>query len=145
MTVVKTKQKLYFPDYATKSNLKNATGVVTSEFAKRTDFPNADSDADELDIDKLKNVPSGLSSLKSKVDKLDIGKLETTPVDLRKLSDVVKNDVVEKTDYYEFVKKINAIKTIDKSDLVKKADYNTKIGEAEKKLYHDHDKSISTQ
>ena len=98
--------------------MKNATGVVTSEFAKRTDFPNVDSDADELDIDKLKNVPSGLSSLKSKVDKLDIGKLETTPVDLRKLSDVVKNDVVEKTDYYEFVKKINAIKTIDKSDLV---------------------------
>ena len=55
--------------------MKNATGVVTSEFAKRTDFPNVDSDADELDIDKLKNVPSGLSSLKSKVDKLDIGKL----------------------------------------------------------------------
>ena len=34
----------------------------------------------------LKNVPSGLSSLKSKVDKLDIGKLETAPVDLSKLS-----------------------------------------------------------
>ena len=44
-------------------------------------------------------MPSGLSSFKSKVDKLDIGKLETTPVDLRKLSDVVKNDAVEKTDY----------------------------------------------
>ena len=34
----------------------------------------------------LKNVPSGLSSLKSKVDKLDIVKLETAPVDLSKLS-----------------------------------------------------------
>ena len=34
----------------------------------------------------LKNVPSGLSSLKSKVDKLDTGKLETAPVDLSKLS-----------------------------------------------------------
>ena len=31
----------------------------------------------KLDIDKLKNVPNGLSSLKSKVDKLDIRKLET--------------------------------------------------------------------
>ena len=41
---------------------------------------------DKLDIDKLKNVPSGLSSLKSKVDKLDIGKSETAPVDLSKLS-----------------------------------------------------------
>ena len=52
---------------------------------------------DKLDIDKLKNVPSGLSSLKSKVDKSDIGKLETTPVDLSKLGNVVKNDVVKKT------------------------------------------------
>ena len=34
----------------------------------------------------LKNAPSGLSSLKSKVDKLDIGKSETAPVDLSKLS-----------------------------------------------------------
>ena len=50
--------------------------MVTSEFAKRTDFPNVDSDADELDIDKLKNVPSGLSSLEFwSLDKLDIGKL----------------------------------------------------------------------
>ena len=40
-----------------------------------------------------------LSNLKSKVDKLDIGKLETTPVDLRRLSNVVKNDVVKKDEY----------------------------------------------
>ena len=32
------------------------------------------SDADNLDIDKLKTVPSGLSSLKSKEDKLDVDK-----------------------------------------------------------------------
>ena len=37
---------------------------------------------DKLDIIKLKNVPSGLINLKSKVDKLDVGKLETTPADL---------------------------------------------------------------
>ena len=47
----------------------------------------------------MKNVPSGLSSLKNKIDKSDIGKLETTPVDLSKLSNVVKNDVVKKTEY----------------------------------------------
>ena len=46
-------------------------------------------------------MPSGLSSLKSKVDKLGIGKLETTPVDLSKLSNAVKNDVVKKTKYNE--------------------------------------------
>ena len=51
---------------------------------------------DKLDIDKLKNVPTDLSNLKSKVDKLFIDKLVPVPVDLSKLSDVVKNDVVKK-------------------------------------------------
>ena len=37
---------------------------------------------DKLDIVKLKNVTSGLSSLKFKIDKWHIGKWETTPVDL---------------------------------------------------------------
>ena len=60
---------------------------------------------DKLDIDKLKNVPSGLSNLKSKVDKLDIGKIETTPVDISKLCNVVKNDVAKRTEYIELVKK----------------------------------------
>ena len=41
--------------------------------------------------------------MKSKVDKLEIGKLETTPVDLSKLSNVVKNDVVRKTEYHKLV------------------------------------------
>ena len=39
------------------------------------------SNVDKLDTDKLKNVPSGLSSLKNKVGKLDVGNLEATPVD----------------------------------------------------------------
>ena len=86
-------------NYATKSDLKNATGVDTSDFAKKTDLANLKSDVDKLDIDKLKNVPCCLSSLKSKVDKLDIGKLETTLVDLSKLSNIVKNDAVKKTEY----------------------------------------------
>ena len=77
-------------NYATKADLKNKAGVDTSNFAKTTDLTNLKSDVDELDIDKLKNVPSNLSNLKSKVDKIDIGKLETTPVDLSKLSNVVK-------------------------------------------------------
>ena len=44
----------------------------------------------------MKNVPTDLSNLKSKVDKLFIDKLVPVPVDLSKLSDVVKNDVVKK-------------------------------------------------
>ena len=41
----------------------------------------------------MKNVPTNLCNLKSKVDKLDVNKLAPFPVDLSKLSDVVKNDV----------------------------------------------------
>ena len=90
--------------YATKkTDLKNATGVGTSDFAKKTDLANLKSDIDKLDIDKVINLPTDLSNLKSKVDKLEIGKLETTPVDLSKLSNVVKNDVVRKTEYHKLV------------------------------------------
>ena len=55
--------------------------------------------------------------MKKKVYKLDIGKLETAPVGLSKLTDVVKNDVVKKTDYDELVKKA---RVIDTRGLVKK-------------------------
>ena len=58
-------------DYATKTDLKDATGIDTSNFA----------------------IKSNLASLKTEADKLDIDKL--VPV----LSDVVKNDVVKKTVY----------------------------------------------
>ena len=37
--------------------------------------------------------------MKTEVDKIDVDKLKTTPTDLAKLSNVVKNDVVKKTDY----------------------------------------------
>ena len=76
--------------YETKADLKNETGFDISDFAKKTDLANLKPDADKLDIDKLKSVPSNSSNLKSKVDKLVIGNLETTAVDLSKLSNVVK-------------------------------------------------------
>ena len=40
-----------------------------------------------------------LAELKTEVNKIDADKLKTVPVDLAKLSNVVKNDVVKKTDY----------------------------------------------
>ena len=58
--------------------------------------------------------------MKSNVEKLDVAKLVPVPVDLSKLSDAVKNDVVKNTDYDELVKKVNAIQTIDTSNLTKK-------------------------
>ena len=91
----------------------------------------------KLGIDKLKNVPSNLSSLKGKSDELDTGKLETTPVDLSKLNDVVKNEVVKKTEYNkELIKKVNAIQTqtTDTNNLVQKTDYDTKSSKTETKI-----------
>ena len=69
------------------------------DFTKKIDLANLIFDVDKLDIDKLKNISSGWSSFKNKVDKLDIGKLEATPVNLSKLSNVVRNSVVKKTEY----------------------------------------------
>ena len=69
------KVKLDLSNYATKADLRSATGVDISKFAKNVDLP----------------------SLKSETDKLDISKLETTPVDLSKLSDVVQHKVVKRT------------------------------------------------
>ena len=75
------KVELDLSNYATKAELKNATGFDTLAFAKKTDLANLKSDVDKLHIDKLKNVLSGISRLKCKKDKLDIGKLDTTPIE----------------------------------------------------------------
>ena len=84
----KVKVELDLSNYATKTDLKNATGIDTSSFAKKVDLANLKSNVDKLDIDKLKNVPTNLSNLKSKVDKLDVDKLVPVPVDFSILSDV---------------------------------------------------------
>ena len=96
-------------NYATKDDIKNIIRVDTSSFALKTN----------------------LANLKSEVDKLDVDKLKPIPTDLSKLSDVVKNDVVKKTDYNKLVTKVD---NIDTSGLVKKTYYNTKITEIEDKI-----------
>ena len=92
----KVKVELDLSNYATKVDLKNATGVDTSNLGKKTDLANLKSDEDKLDIDKTKNVPSNSSNLKTRVDKLDVDKLVLVPIDLSKLSDTAKTDVVKK-------------------------------------------------
>ena len=64
--------KVDLSNYATKTDLKIATGTDTSKLAAK----------------------SYLVNLKAEVDRLDAEKLVTVSVDLSKLSDVVKNDVV---------------------------------------------------
>ena len=99
------KVELDLSNYATKADLKNATGVDTSDFAKKFYLASLKSDVDKSDIDKLKNVPTGENNLKIKVDKLDVDKLVPAPVDFSKLSDVVKKDFVKKDVYNAKIKK----------------------------------------
>ena len=71
------KVELDLANYATKNDVKNITHVDVSSYATKTN----------------------LAALKTEVDKIDTDKLKTVPTDLSKLSNVVKNDVVKKTDY----------------------------------------------
>ena len=71
------KVELDLTNYATKTDLKNITHVDVSSFASKTN----------------------LGALKTEVDKIDADKLKTVPVDLAKLSNVVKNGIVKKTNY----------------------------------------------
>ena len=65
--------KVDLSNYATKTDIKNISHIDTSSFA----------------------LKSNLASLEKEIDKLHIDKLVTVLADLRKLSDVVKNDVVK--------------------------------------------------
>ena len=118
-------------NYATKADLKNATGVDTSNFGKKTDLASSKFDVDKLDTDKLKNAPSNLSNLKSK--QIRCKKLVPVPVDLSKLSDVVNNDVVKRTKYNELVEKVNNINT-NTTNLVKNLTITQKLMKFLKKL-----------
>ena len=88
--------ELDMSNYATKTDLKNATRVDTSSLAKKKKLASLKFNVDKSDIDKLKNVPSNLSNLKIKVDKLDVDKLVPASIDLSKLSDVVKMMLLKK-------------------------------------------------
>ena len=101
------------------------------EFAKNTDFAYLKSDADELDINKLKNVPTNLSNLESRVDKLDVDELVPVPVDLSKLSDAVKNYVVKKDVYNAKIKNIE-YKKPDITNLTTNTTVNAKMNEVKK-------------
>ena len=131
--------KVDLSNYATKTDLKNVSHVDVNSFA----------------------LKSNLASLKTEIDKIDAEKIKTVPVDLAKLSNVVKNDVIKKTEYDKLVAKVNGIDNtnfvsrtqydkdgsdfedkidkIDKKYLMlltwfKKTDFNTKVTEIEGKI-----------
>ena len=59
--------------------LEQATGVDTSDLATKNDLIALKAEFDELEINKLINVPTSLNNSKTRVDDLDIGKLMTVP------------------------------------------------------------------
>ena len=72
-----------------------------------------------------------LSALKNEVDELDINKLVPVPNDLTKLSNVVKNDAVEKTEYNKLVTKVD---NIDTTNFVLKTKYEKDQSDFEYKI-----------
>ena len=52
----RVKVELDLSNYEPKADLKNATDVATSKFAKKSDSAYSKFNIDKLDIDKLKNV-----------------------------------------------------------------------------------------
>ena len=125
--------KVDLSNCATKTDVKNITHVDISGFVLKTNLASLKTDVDKLDIDKLKSLPNNLSNLKSKVDKLGIDKLETVPIDLSKSTNVVKNEVVKKTEYNAKIKNIED-KIPDISNLASKTILNTKINKVKNEI-----------
>ena len=110
------KVELDLSNYATKKDIKDITHIDASGSASKTN----------------------LAALKTEVDKIDTEKLKTVLDDLVKLSNVVKNDVVKKTDYNTLKSKVDGI---DVSKYVGRTKYETdgkaiddKIDAVEKKI-----------
>ena len=110
------KLKLDLSDYLTKTDLKNVTHVDVSNFPSKTN----------------------LASLKTEIDKIDTAKLKTVPNDSARLLNVVKNDVVKKTEYDKLVTIVNGIGT---TNFVLRAtnekdgsDFEDKITKIDKKM-----------
>ena len=108
--------KVDLSDYATKTDLKNISHIDVSSYALKLN----------------------LASLKTEVDKLNVGKLTSVSIDLAKLSNVVKNDVVKKTEYDKLVNKVDDIDTknfVSRTAYEKDgSDFEDKIDKIDKKI-----------
>ena len=71
----RVKAELDLSNYATKTDLKTATSVDTSKFAKKVDLANLKSDVDKLDVDVLVPVPVDLSKLSDVVKMMQLKKM----------------------------------------------------------------------
>ena len=134
------KVELDLSNYATKTDLKNATGIDTSKFSKKDDLANLKSNVDKLDINaKIKNIEDKIP---------DITNLTTNTALNAKINEV-KNKISNITNLATTTTALTAVenKVRNVSNVVKKTEYNTKVSEIENKIAtdHDHDKYITTQ
>ena len=124
------KVELDLSNYATKDDVKNITHIDVSSYATK----------------------ANLAALKTEVGTIDVDKLKTTPTYLAKLSNVVKNDGVKKTDYNAKVTSIEGqiagltkntvdnladitkLKAVDTSNFVLKAKLASDVTTLENKL-----------
>ena len=97
--------------------------VDLSNYATKTDVSHVD--------DSSFALKSNLASLRTEVDKIDADKLKAVPVDLAKLSNVVENGVIKKTEYNSLKTKVD---NIDVSGLLPTSTFNSKITEVEGKI-----------
>ena len=171
----KVKVELDLSNYETKKELDQATSVDASDLAAKKDLFVMKDEVEKLGISKLVNFSRNLSNLKTKVDDLDVDKLKAVPSNLKKISDVVDKEVFNSTksktlktkannlerkildvttvihinqyntDKQNLEEKIGDVdeKVVDASGLVTKTILNTKISEAENKILN-HDKYITT-
>ena len=83
----------YFPPYNNPSE-NIKVELGLSNYATKKDI----NDITHVDLSGFASK-TNLAALKTELDKIDADKLKTVPVDLAKLSNVVKNEVVKKADY----------------------------------------------
>ena len=107
----------YFPPYESAS--KNIkVELDLSNYATKDDVKNIT----HVDLSSYANK-TNLAALKTEVDKIDTYKLKTVPTDLAKLSNVFKNDIVKKADYNTKVNNIeNQIAGVTKNTVDNLAD-----------------------
>ena len=136
----------YYPPYKSSSiNIK--VPLDLSNYARKKDI----NDITHVDVSGFASK-TNLAALKTEVDKIDSDKLKTVPVDLAKLSNVVNNDVVKKTDYNTKVTSIESqiagltkntvdnladitkLKAVDTSNFVSKTKFTADTNTLENKI-----------
>ena len=92
----------YYPPYRSSSN-NIKVELDLANYATKDDVKNITN----VDVSSFASK-TNLAALKTERDKIDVDKLKTTPTDLAKLTNAIENDVVKKADYNTKVTSIEA-------------------------------------